>query len=194
MRDPHLKKKKKARLVYLKWEDLQSVHSFKLRGAYNKIAHPSSEKKIGESLQQVLATMLKELRSLHRSLALMPKTIPSIKIEAVWSYGARIELYGDSYSETYEYCMIGGEAMETEYQIFYQIEFIGRTNALGDFLSTLENRWKICLFHSPTEREERNQHDGSSPERVQGKQGKIPRPLGRKRRQRLLSPWLALGY
>lgn len=48
--------------------------------------------------------------------------------------------------------------------------------------------------HSPTEREERNQHDGSSLERVPGKQGEIPRPLGRKRRQRLLSPWLALGY
>jgi hypothetical protein len=49
-------------------------------------------------------------------------------------------------------------------------------------------------IHSPTEREERNQHDGSSLERVPGKQGEIPRPLGRKRRQRLLSPWLALGY
>jgi hypothetical protein len=50
------------------------------------------------------------------------------------------------------------------------------------------------LIHSPTEREERNQHDGSSLERVPGKQGEIPRPLGRKRRQFLLSPGLALGY
>jgi hypothetical protein len=50
------------------------------------------------------------------------------------------------------------------------------------------------IIHSPTEREERNQHDGFSPERVLGKQGEIPRPLGRKRRQRLLSPGLALGY
>jgi hypothetical protein len=49
-------------------------------------------------------------------------------------------------------------------------------------------------FDSPTEREERNQHDGSSLERVPGKQGEIPRPLGRKRRQRLLSPGLALEY
>jgi hypothetical protein len=48
--------------------------------------------------------------------------------------------------------------------------------------------------HSPTEREERNQKEGSSLERVPGKQGEIPRPLGRKRRQRLLSPGLALRY
>jgi hypothetical protein len=44
------------------------------------------------------------------------------------------------------------------------------------------------LPYSPTEREERNQQEGSSLERVPGKQGEIPRPLGRKRRQRLLSP------
>jgi hypothetical protein len=52
----------------------------------------------------------------------------------------------------------------------------------------------VDIIHSPTEREERNQHDGSSPERVPGKQGEIPRPLRRKMRQRLLSPGLALGY
>ena len=94
--------------------------------------------------------MLKELRSLRRSFALMPKTIPSIKIEAVWSYGARIELYGDSYSETYEYCMIGGEAPKAEYQIYYQNEF----NALRDFLSTLKNeKLVIQLNHfQPTSR------------------------------------------
>jgi hypothetical protein len=37
--------------------------------------------------------------------------------------------------------------------------------------------------HSPTEREERKQHDGSIPERVPGKQVEIPRPFGRKRRR-----------
>lgn len=47
---------------------------------------------------------------------------------------------------------------------------------------------------SQTEREERNQPDGSSPERVPGKQGEIPRPLGRRRRLSILGPGLALGY
>ncbi len=37
--------KEKGCSVYLKREDLQSIHSFKLRGAYNKIAHLSNEEK-----------------------------------------------------------------------------------------------------------------------------------------------------
>ena len=48
--------------------------------------------------------------------------------------------------------------------------------------------------HSPTKREERKQYGGSIPERVPGKQGEIPRPLGPKRRRSLLGPGLALGY
>ena len=38
------------------------------------------------------------------ALIIMPTTTPSIKVEAVASYGAKIEFYGDNYSETYEYC------------------------------------------------------------------------------------------
>jgi hypothetical protein len=53
---------------------------------------------------------------------------------------------------------------------------------------------RLTPSDSPTEREERNHHDGSSPKRVPGKQGEIPLPLGRKRRQRLLGSGLALGY
>ena len=50
------------------------------------------------------------------------------------------------------------------------------------------------VLDSPTKREERNQYAGSIPERVPGKQGEIPRPFGRKRRQSLRFPGLALGY
>jgi hypothetical protein len=42
----------------------------------------------------------------------------------------------------------------------------------------------------PTKRAEWEHLDGSNPERVPGKQGELPRPLRRKRRQRLRFPSL----
>lgn len=95
--------------VYLKREDLQSVHSFKIRGAYNKIAHLSKAERergviaasAGNHAQGV-ALSAQQLGI--DALIIMPKTTPSIKVDAVLGFGAKIELYGDSYSETYEYC------------------------------------------------------------------------------------------
>ncbi|MBW3568654.1 threonine ammonia-lyase, biosynthetic [Candidatus Parcubacteria bacterium] len=91
--------------VYLKREDLQPVKSFKLRGAYNKIAHLSeSEKKKGiicssaGNHAQGVALSAKKLGI--DALIVMPSTTPDIKIEAVKSYGVSVELYGNSYSET----------------------------------------------------------------------------------------------
>ena len=40
--------KEMGNAIYLKREDLQPTHSFKIRGAYNKIAHLSESKKISE--------------------------------------------------------------------------------------------------------------------------------------------------
>jgi hypothetical protein len=80
------------------------------------------------------------------------------------------------------------------FEVFRQPYMFSLSSAFMLILSFFSWQRKELLIDSPTEREERNQHDGSSPERVQGKQGEIPRPLGRKRRQRLLSPGLALGY
>lgn len=95
--------------VYLKREDLQPVHSFKLRGAYNMISQLSPDEKArgviaasaGNHAQGV-ALAAKKLGL--RALIVMPLTTPSIKVEAVKSYGATIELYGDNYSEAAEYC------------------------------------------------------------------------------------------
>jgi threonine dehydratase len=94
--------------VFLKREDLQPVHSFKLRGAYNKIAHltPAELKKgviaasAGNHAQGVALAAQKLGTS---ALIVMPRTTPSIKVEAVKSYGAAVELYGDSYSDAYEH-------------------------------------------------------------------------------------------
>lgn len=95
--------------VYLKREDLQPVHSFKLRGAYNKIAQLSvSEKSKGiiaasaGNHAQGVALSAKKLGL--SAMIVMPTTTPAIKIEAVKSYGAEVVLYGDSYSDAYDHC------------------------------------------------------------------------------------------
>jgi threonine dehydratase len=94
----------------LKREDLQPVHSFKLRGAYNKISQLTEK----ESESGVIAASagnhaqgvaLASKRLNISALVVMPKTTPSIKVDAVLAYGAQVELYGDSYSDAYEYAM-----------------------------------------------------------------------------------------
>lgn len=95
--------------VYLKREDLQPVHSFKLRGAYNKIAQLSTEERkrgvIAASAGNHAQGVALAARKLGLSaLIVMPRTTPAIKVEAVKGYGALVELAGDSYSDAADYC------------------------------------------------------------------------------------------
>jgi threonine dehydratase len=93
-----------ANTVYLKREDLQSVFSFKLRGAYNKMSllDESSKTKgviaasAGNHAQGV-ALSAKKLGI--KALIVMPKTTPEIKVKSVKAKGAKIVLFGDSYDE-----------------------------------------------------------------------------------------------
>ncbi|PID32234.1 threonine ammonia-lyase, biosynthetic [Candidatus Saccharibacteria bacterium] len=95
--------------VYLKREDLQPVHSFKIRGAYNKIAALSEDERkkgviaasAGNHAQGV-ALAAKKLGT--TALIVMPRTTPSIKVEAVKGFGGQVELHGDNYSDAAEYC------------------------------------------------------------------------------------------
>lgn len=90
--------------ILLKREDQQPVFSFKLRGAYNKIAHLTLEERAhgviaasaGNHAQGVAfaATKLG-----IRALIVMPVTTPKIKIEAVQGFGAEVVLFGNHYSE-----------------------------------------------------------------------------------------------
>ncbi len=94
--------------VFLKREDLQSVFSFKLRGAYNKMKLLSPEEKTrgvmaasaGNHAQGVALASQKLGIS---ALIVMPTTTPEIKIQSVKAMGAEIVLFGDSYSEAYTY-------------------------------------------------------------------------------------------
>jgi len=93
--------------IWLKREDLQSVFSFKLRGAYNKIAllppdraaHGVIAASAGNHAQGVaLAARQRGIRA----RIIMPVTTPAIKVEAVKALGAEVVLHGDSYDEAHD--------------------------------------------------------------------------------------------
>jgi threonine dehydratase len=92
--------------VLLKREDMQPVFSFKLRGAYNKMAHLSADAlnrgviaaSAGNHAQGV-ALSAQKLKC--RAVIVMPTTTPLIKVNAVKARGAEVVLYGDSYSDAY---------------------------------------------------------------------------------------------
>lgn len=94
--------------VLLKREDLQSVFSFKLRGAYNKIAGLSEDERkqgiiaasAGNHAQGV--ALAAEKMGIN-ALIVMPKTTPDIKVEAVAKRGAEVVLHGNSYDDAYEH-------------------------------------------------------------------------------------------
>jgi threonine dehydratase len=94
--------------VYLKREDLQPVHSFKLRGAYNKMCQLSPEEQesgviAASAGNHAQGVALAAQRLGISALVVMPRTTPLIKIDAVKSYGVDVELAGDSYSDAAEY-------------------------------------------------------------------------------------------
>jgi threonine dehydratase len=96
--------------VLLKREDQQPVFSFKLRGAYNKMAHLTA----AELARGVIAASagnhaqgvaLAAQRLGCRATIVMPETTPQIKIAAVAGRGAKVVLHGDSYSDAYAHAM-----------------------------------------------------------------------------------------
>jgi threonine dehydratase len=94
--------------VLLKREDQQPVFSFKLRGAYNKMAHLSAAQlkkgvicaSAGNHAQGV-ALSARKLGT--RAVIVMPVTTPQVKIDAVLALGGEVVLHGDSYSDAYEH-------------------------------------------------------------------------------------------
>ena len=96
--------------VLFKREDMQPVFSFKLRGAYNKIAKLSADKlrrgvicaSAGNHAQGVA---LSAARIGCRAVIVMPTTTPQIKIDAVRSHGGEVVLIGDSFDEAYAHAL-----------------------------------------------------------------------------------------
>ena len=96
--------------VLLKREDQQPVFSFKLRGAYNKMAHLSPAQlsagvicaSAGNHAQGV-ALGARKLGT--RAVVVMPVTTPQLKVDAVRALGGEVHLHGDSYSDAYVYAL-----------------------------------------------------------------------------------------
>ena len=96
--------------IRLKREDKQPVFSFKIRGAYNKMAHLTPDERTrgviaasaGNHAQGVAYAGQQLMIAAH---IVMPVTTPSIKIEAVKGYGAEVVLHGDNYSEAADYAL-----------------------------------------------------------------------------------------
>jgi threonine dehydratase len=96
--------------IFLKREDLQQVFSFKLRGAFNRIANLCQESRTmgviaasaGNHAQGVALAA-----SIHgiKATIVMPRTTPPIKVRAVRRLGGKPVLQGDSYDEAYAHAM-----------------------------------------------------------------------------------------
>jgi threonine dehydratase len=95
--------------VLLKREDLQPIFSFKLRGAYNRIAHLSDKERARGIIAASAGNHAQGVAFSARQLALravivMPQTTPLIKVDAVSAMGAEVVLAGDSYADAKAHC------------------------------------------------------------------------------------------
>lgn len=106
--------------LLLKREDMQPVFSFKIRGAYNKMAHltPAQRQRgvicasAGNHAQGV-ALSAQKLNC--RAVIVMPKTTPQIKVDAVARRGAEVVLAGESYDEASQHA----HQLEKEQKLTY---------------------------------------------------------------------------
>ncbi len=96
--------------VLLKREDLQPVFSFKLRGAYNRIAHlPEASARRGvvcaSAGNHAQGVALAARRRGIPAVIVMPQTTPQIKVQAVLDLGAELVLHGDDYDSAAEHAL-----------------------------------------------------------------------------------------
>ncbi len=99
--------------IYFKREDLQPVFSFKIRGAYNKIAHLSVKQKqngiiTASAGNHAQGVALSAAKLGIKAFIIMPITTPNVKIEAVKRFGGLwvdLILQGESFSDSYKYAL-----------------------------------------------------------------------------------------
>ena len=97
--------------VLLKREDMQPVFSFKLRGAYNKMAllTPAQLKRgviTASAGNHAQGVALSAQKLGCKAIIVMPATTPQIKLQAVASRDAQVVLHGDSYSDAYAHALV----------------------------------------------------------------------------------------
>jgi threonine dehydratase len=100
--------------ILMKREDLQPIFSFKLRGAYNKIALLPKEKVVSGIIcssagNHAQGVALAAKRRGVRSVIVMPVTTPRIKVNAVKALGGEVILHGDNYDDAYAHARTIGD-------------------------------------------------------------------------------------
>ncbi len=96
--------------IYFKREDMQSVFSFKLRGAYNKMANlPPAQMKRGvicaSAGNHAQGVALSATRLGCHAVIVMPTTTPQVKIDAVKARGGEVVLFGESFTDAYAHAL-----------------------------------------------------------------------------------------
>ena len=94
--------------VLLKREDQQSIHAFKLRGAFNKIAALSPEQRARGVVTASAGNHAQGVALAARHLGLtaqivMPRTTPALKVDSVRALGGKAILHGDAYDDALEH-------------------------------------------------------------------------------------------
>ncbi|OFW44225.1 MAG: PLP-dependent threonine dehydratase [Acidobacteria bacterium RIFCSPLOWO2_12_FULL_67_14b] len=95
--------------VFLKREDLQPIFTYKLRGAYNRIAHLAADEQARGLITASAGNHAQGVAFAARHLGLsalivMPQTTPEIKVEGVRALGAQVELAGDTFADAKARC------------------------------------------------------------------------------------------
>ena len=106
--------------VLLKREDTQPVFSFKLRGAYNKMANlpqPALARGViaASAGNHAQGVALSAKRLGCRAVIVMPTTTPAVKVDAVQRFGAEVVLTGDSFSDAYQHAL----TLEKKHQLTF---------------------------------------------------------------------------
>jgi len=96
--------------ILIKREDLQPVYSFKIRGAYNKMAQLNEkEKKNGviaaSAGNHAQGVALAAIKLNIQATIVMPVTTPAIKVDSVREKGSTVILQGDTFNEAYTHAV-----------------------------------------------------------------------------------------
>jgi threonine dehydratase len=106
--------------VLMKREDLQSVFSFKCRGAYNRIYQLLKQKTVegviaASAGNHAQGVALAATRLGIEATIVMPKTTPDIKVKAVQARGGKTVLVGDAYDDAYQHAIKLAEQKNLEF-------------------------------------------------------------------------------
>lgn len=98
--------------VYLKLENLQKTGSFKVRGAFNKLARIAEHRVIAASMGNHAQAVAHAAGKLGKQATIvMPETASIIKQEATRGYGAEVILHGEKFSDALDYALSRKDAV-----------------------------------------------------------------------------------